>query len=212
MASIHFKKKTTSHLLDALNKNEKSEEGNDIQIIDLKAKKKKNYKKDKIKFKKEKIEKNSNNNNKSEIKIKYLNTYQDYESSCLNKKTFGNLILKQNKKKYTDENKHHVNSSKRTIGHITFDFNGILNDQSYKINKLKNNNSSESSKEIDFEKNANVVINPYCIITEKKKTPKNKNINIEQNKKNIIERNENGIESPFHEVDIKHKKIMFSNL
>ena len=209
---ILFSKKTKSHLLDALNKNEKSEEGNDIQIIDLKAKKKKNYKKDKIKFKKEKAEKNSNNNNKSGIKIKYLNTYQDYESSCLNKKTFGNLILKQNKKKYTDENKYHVNSSKRTIGHITFDFNGILNDQSYKINKLKNNNSSESSKEIDFEKNANVVINPYCIITEKKKTPKNKNINIEQNKKNIIERNENGIESPFHEVDIKHKKIMFSNL
>ena len=51
---ILFSKKTKSHLLDALNKNEKSEEENDIQIIDLKAKKKKNYKKDKIKFKKEK--------------------------------------------------------------------------------------------------------------------------------------------------------------
>ena len=211
---ILFLKKTQSHLLDVLNKRGKSGKESDIEIINLKTKKKKLYKKDKIKFKKEKVEKNSNDNNKSGIKIKYLNTYQDYESSCLKKKTLGNnLILKQNKKKYTDENKFHLSSSKRTIGNITFDFNGIISNQSNKINKSRyNNSSSESSKEIDFEKNVNVVINPYCIIAEKKKKPKNKNINIEQNKNPIIERNENIIESPFHEVDIKHKKIIFSNL
>jgi hypothetical protein len=211
---ILFLKKTQSHLLDVLNKHGKSGKESDKEIINLKTKKKKLYKKDKIKFKKEKVEKNSNDNNKSGIKIKYLNTYQDYESSCLKKKTLGNnLILKQNKKKYTDENKFHLSSSKRTIGNITFDFNGIISNQSNKINKSRyNNSSSESSKEIDFEKNVNVVINPYCIIAEKKKKPKNKNINIEQNKNPIIERNENIIESPFHEVDIKHKKIIFSNL
>ena len=81
-------------------------------------------------------------------------------------------------------------------------------------NKVKKNSSSESSKEIDFEHNKNVVINPYCIYIEKKKKQKNKNNNDnnKQDKNNIIGRNENGVESPFHEIEIKHKKIMFSNL
>ena len=210
---IIFLRKTKSHLIDALKNQKNLEKENNIQIIKYKTQKKKVHKIDTIKFKKEKIEKNSNGNNihnKTATKIKYINTYQDCESSFIKKKTFGNnLILKQNKKKYTDENKHNE-SSKRTIGHITFDFNGIITTQK---NKIKNNiSSSESSKEIDFDKNANVVINPYCKIAENKKTPKNKNTNSEQHKNTIIERKGNEIERPFHEMDAKHKKIMFSNL
>ena len=142
--------------------------------------------------------------------VEYLKTYQQHQSNT-RKKIFGNiLLLKRDKKKYTDDNNNYINSSKRTIGPISLDIRDAFN---YQEQKLKSYiSSSEGSKDIDFDKNVNVVINPYCIIAEKKKKPKNKNINIEQNKNPIIERNENIIESPFHEVDIKHKKIIFSNL
>ena len=213
---IIFLRKTKSHLLAALNNKQKSEKESDIQITKLKKHKKKIFKKDTIELKKEKIEKNSNSNNynnKTGTKINYLNTYQDWESSFNKKKTLGNnIILKYHKKKYTDENKR-IDSSKRTIGRITFDFNGILTNQKNQINKIKNNiSSSESSKEIDFDKNVNVVINPYCIIAEKKKKSKNNNIHVEKNNNTIIEKNENRTGSPFHEIDAKNKKIMFSNL
>ena len=210
---ILFRKIYKSNILYSVNNHEKTEKENEIHIIKYKSQKKMD-KKGIIKFKngkkeKEKSEKNSNNPiGKANY---YLNTYQEYDSSGLKKEIIGNLIFKKLKKKKNTDYNNHVNSSKRTIGAITFDFNGILSDQK---NKVKKNSSSESSKEIDFEHNKNVVINPYCIYIEKKKKQKNKNNNDnnKQDKNNIIGRNENGVESPFHEIEIKHKKIMFSNL
>ena len=191
---------------------EYSENEKELKTIKFVSHDKKIYKKEKIKFIKEKkdIISINKNNDKHRVKIKYLNTYQEYDSSSLKRKTFGNNInIIDNIKKYTEGNDYN-NDTKRTKGNITLEFNGITEPKT----KTKNNvTSSESSKEIDFDKNINVVINPYCIIADKKKkSSKNKNNNKEQSKKFMNERNQNVVDSPFHEIDIKNKKIMFSNL
>ena len=208
---ILFLKNRKSHLLDLINK-EYSENEKELKTIKFVSHDKKIYKKEKIKFIKEKkdIISINKNNDKHRVKIKYLNTYQEYDSSSLKRKTFGNNInIIDNIKKYTEGNDYN-NDTKRTKGNITLEFNGITEPKT----KTKNNvTSSESSKEIDFDKNINVVINPYCIIADKKKkSSKNKNNNKEQSKKFMNERNQNVVDSPFHEIDIKNKKIMFSNL
>lgn len=120
-----------------------------------------------------------------------------------------NLILKQNKqKKNTDEN-NHMNSSKRNIGPIALNLDGILDN----LKPKKNHNiSSESSKEIDFEQNKNIVINPYCFNIPKETKQNNKNISIINNNDIINGKSENKKESKLHDIDDKHKKIIFSKL
>ena len=150
-------------------------------------------------------------NNQSKIKIKYLKTYQENNSLNIKKRAFGNIrILKHDKKKYTDVN-NHFDTSKRVFGNITFDVNGILSKPDTKIKNKNYVSSSESSKEIDFDNNINVVINPYCIIPESKIIKKNNNKDIQQ-RKTLIKRNENIMEDPLNDLEKKHKKVIFSNL
>ena len=211
---ILFRKNEKSLLLDAVSKHEKN---SFIQFKKYKKSKKKLIKEDIIKFTKEKNEAiNMSNTCEKKVTIRYLKTYQEYPTIKLKKKTFGNNInIRKDKKKFTDEN-NHINSSNRKIGNITFDFNGILNNQQ---NKLKNFvSSSESSKEIDFDNNVNIVINPYCNYPEnnnnkqQKNNNRNNTINILQKKNSIVKRNESIGENILNEVHKKHKKIMFSNL
>ena len=210
---ILFKKKVKSHLLDIINKEySEKEKEKEIRVIKFKSHEKKIYKKEVIKYIKEKSEKLSLNKNSEQkrMKMKYLSTYQEYDSSSLKRRALGNNVNTIYKiKKYTEGNNFN-NGTKRTKGQVTLEFNGITEPKT----KTKNNASlSESSKEIDFEKNVNVVINPYCIINDKKKKlSKNNDINQEQNQKIKIERNPNDINSPFNEINMKNKKIMFSNL
>ena len=204
--SILFRKNEKSIILDAISKQE-----DEINFTRYKKKKTKSLKENIIKYKKEKNQKISTINNQSKIKIKYLKTYQENNSLNIKKRAFGNIrILKHDKKKYTDVN-NHFDTSKRVFGNITFDVNGIL---SKPDNKIKNKNyvsSSESSKEIDFDNNINVVINPYCIIPESKIIKKNNNKDIQQ-RKTLIKRNENIMEDPLNDLEKKHKKVIFSNL
>ena len=204
--SILFRKNEKSNILDAVSKQE-----DEINFTKYKKKKTKSLKENIIKYKKEKNQKISTINNQSKIKIKYLKTYQENNSLNIKKRAFGNIrILKHDKKKYTDVN-NHFDTSKRVFGNITFDVNGIL---SKPDNKIKNKNyvsSSESSKEIDFDNNINVVINPYCIIPESKIIKKNNNKDIQQ-RKTLIKRNENIMEDPLNDLEKKHKKVIFSNL
>ena len=212
---ILFRKNEKSKILDAVIKYKKN---NFIQFKKYKKGKKKFTKEDIIKFSKEKNDViNMSNTCEKRVTIRYLKTYQECQTLKLKKKTFGNNInIRRDKIKYTDEN-NHINSSNRKIGNITFDFNGILNEQK---NKLKNYiSSSESSKEIDFDNNVNVIINPYCIAPDNNnkqqksnKTNKSNNVNILQKKNNVIKRNESFGENILNEVHKKHKKIMFSNL
>ena len=198
---ILFRHIQKSNLLSALEKTE-----NDINI---KKKKTKKYKR--------KIYKDEKNSNKSWItKDKYLKTYQQHQSST-HKKVFGNnLLLKRDKKKYTDDNVNNINSSKRTLGPISLDIKDIFNNQEKIIKNYIS--SSEGSKDIDFDKNVNVVINPYCIILDKKKSKNNINNNNNVittgndilNKKNQIltlKTNEKKNESPK-----PMGKIIFTNL
>ena len=204
--SILFRKNEKSIILDAVSKQE-----DEINFTKYKKKKTKSLRENIIKYKKEKNQKISTINNQSKIKIKYLKTYQENNSLNIKKRAFGNIrILKHDKKKYTDVN-NHFDTSKRVFGNITFDVNGIL---SKPDNKIKNKNyvtSSESSKEIDFDNNINVVINPYCIIPESKIIKKNNNKDIQQ-RKTLIKRNENIMEDPLNDLEKKHKKVIFSNL
>ena len=168
---------------------------------------KKLFKEDIIKIKNERNNLN-NNNYKNNINLKYFKTFQEFQSFKIKKKTFG--IYKKDKIKYTEED-NFMNSSKRTIGKITLEFRGIMKN---KKNKKKTYlSSSESCKEIDFDKNANVVINPYYKNKDKNKTIKNNNnINILLKKNNNkIKRNENHKENSLYNMEIKNK-IMFSNL
>ena len=202
--NILFKRKEKSNLLDAIQKQEKE---NLEQIKKYKKMTKKLFKEDIIKIKNERNNLNSNNF-KNNINLKYFKTFQEFQSFQIKKKTFG--INKKDKIKYTDEN-NFMNSSKRTIGKITLEFRGILENKKNK--KKAYLSSSESIKEIDFDKNANVVINPYYKNKDKNKTIKNNNnINILLKKNNNkIKRNENHKENTLYNMEIKNK-IMFSNL
>ena len=127
--------------------------------------------------------------------------------------------MKRDKKKYSEEN--NINSSKRTIGPLTLDFRRVLNNNQEK--QIKNIiSSSEGSKDIDFDKNVNVVINPYCIILNKK-NEQNQNENVltteaeRQNKKIkkiILNENENKKEVLFHRNKelLNKNKIIFTNI
>ena len=202
--NILFKKNEKSKLLDAIKTQEMKKE----QIKKYKKMKKKIFKEDIIKIRHERNN-SSGNKYKNNIKMKYFKTYQEFQSYQIKKKKFG--ISKKEKIKYTEQN-NLMNSSKRIIGKVTLEFNGILHSN---INKKKTYlSSSESCKEIDFDKNVNVVINPYCVVKDKNKTKKNNNndINILVKKNNnIIKRNENYKENNLYNTE-KNNKIMFSNL
>ena len=176
---ILFKKKENSHLLSALSKRDKeiNEISNDIKINN------KHSKYTKIQNKVYKEEKNMSDS--GETKVKYLQTYQQYQSVYSRKKNpnntninninnVNNNILRRDKKKYSDDdNINNGNSSKRSLGHLSIDLKKVLNN---KDNSLKNMiSSSEGSKDIDFDKNENVIINPYCILLDKK-NEQNENI------------------------------------
>jgi len=158
---ILFRNNEKSNLLHALTQNE-------FNLMN----KNKNIKiKNKI-YRDEKI-----SNESGGTKVKYLQTYQQYQSAYSHKKNFANNVIKQNKKKYSDD--YNMNSSKRTIGHISINYRRNLNERERQFKNMIS--SSEGSKDIDFDKNANVVINPYCIILNKKKEQSN----LEENNNNI---------------------------
>ena len=209
--NILFKKKEKSNLLDAIQIQEK--ENNSIQMKKYKKIKKKLFKDDVIKIKKEKHERNNSNSNiVNKIKLTKLQTYQELNSFHFKKTIFGFFKKDKDKKKTTEEN-NFINSSKRTIGPINLDLNGILNNKKTKLKSYLS--SSESSKEIDFDKNANVVINPYCVskgINKEMKNNNNKNILLKKKNNTIIKRNENHKDNTLFEVEVKNNKIMFSNL
>ena len=203
---ILFRKNEKSYVLSALTKLDK--EIGDIKINKLSKLKKKIYKEEK------------NSDESKGTKIKYLKTYQQYQSSYSRKKMLGNKnILKRDKKKYADDN--NVNTSKRTIGPISMDFKKVLNNQEKQLKNIIS--SSDGSKDIDFDKNVNVVINPYCIVLNNKKKEQNVNENVlttegeKQNKKNKIlklQENENKNESRFYRNKefIGKNKIRFTNI
>ena len=202
---ILFRDNAKSNLLTAL-ESEKKNQKNDIEI-----------KRRKIKKNNKKVYKEEKNSNQSWItKDKYLKTYQQQQST-VRKKFFGNInFLKRDKKKYTDENNNHINSSKRTIGPLSLELKDVFNNQE-KI--LKNYiSSSEASKDIDFDKNANVVINPYCIILDKKKSKiyhnNNDKINMATTRRDKSNKNNNvlTIKRNNEMKDSSIRKIMFTNI
>ena len=194
--SILFRVNEKSNLLSELQKTKKN-------AGEIKRKKNKKYSK--------KIYKDEKDSNQSlNMKNKYLKTYQQHQSNT-RKKIFGNiLLLKRDKKKYTDDNNNHINSSKRTIVPISLDIRDAFN---YQEQKLKNYiSSSEGSKDIDFDKNVNVVINPYCIILDKKNAKNNENqmsngVDKLNNKNQMLT-----IKSSELKNEPKAKKIMFTSL
>jgi len=200
---ILFKKKENSHLLSALSKREKeiNEISNDIRINNKHAK----YTKIQNKLYKE--EKNLSES--GETKVKYLQTYQQYQTVYSRKKipnntNINNNLLKHDKKKYSDDyNINNANSSKRSLGHISIDLKKVLNN---KDNSLKNMiSSSEGSKDIDFEKNENVIINPYCIILDKKNEQNENIITTGADRENKI-KNKNEMQQCRNKDFVKNKK------
>ena len=212
---ILFRNNEKSYLLTELNKENNNNKNNKKNEKEIKRKKNKKNKK--------KIYKDEKNSNQSWItKDKYLKTYQQHQSNT-RKKYFGNpIFLKRDKKKYTDENNNYINSSKRTIGPLSLELRDVFNNQE-KV--LKNYiSSSDGSKDIDFDKNANVVINPYCIILDKKKAKNNKNNNYNNNdninvantrRDKVVKNNDNNVLS-IKRNDVRKEsplpKIMFTNI
>ena len=195
---ILFRKNEKSYILSALSKLNKDK--SDIKINKFSKLRKKKYKEEK------------NSNESGGTRIKYLKTYQQYQSTYSRKKMFGNNnFLKRSKKKYSDDN--NVNTSKRTIGPISMDFKKVLNNQEQQLKNIIS--SSEGSKDIDFDKNVNVVINPYCIILNNKQGQNlsdnaNNTGTQKQNQKNkliIIEENASKNEVQFY----KNKKLISTN-
>ena len=144
-----------------------------------------------------------------ETKVKYLQTYQQYQTVYSRKKipnntNINNNLLKHDKKKYSDDyNINNANSSKRSLGHISIDLKKVLNN---KDNSLKNMiSSSEGSKDIDFEKNENVIINPYCIILDKKNEQNENIITTGADRENKI-KNKNEMQQCRNKDFVKNKK------
>ena len=201
---ILFRTNEKSNILSALQKNKRLKNGIEINKIS--------------KFKKKIYKEEKNSVESVGPKIKYLKTYQQYQSSYSKKKNFGNNMKKWDKKKHSDEN--NINSSKRTIGPITMDFKKVLNNQEKQMKNIIS--SSEGSKDIDFDKNVNVVINPYCIILNKKKLKQQNDVAVttgreSQNKKIkkiIIEENENKKEAIAKRKKnfVGNNKIIFTNI
>ena len=180
----------------------------------LKLKKENNKNKDKIKQKKVrdsifKYIKRKNNNKRryknyidenkinigesSKSKIKYIETYQQFNSFSKKKnnpfiKILSKKDINKEKKIYynTDEN-NHLSNTKRIMNSIdSSDFKNILN-QKYKINKknkLKELSSYESNEKGDLELDKNnIEITPYDLsminkIQKQKKEQINNNINL----------------------------------
>ena len=129
-----------------------------------------------------------------------------------------NNILRRDKTKYFDDN--NINSSKRTIGPTAIDFKNALSNQDKQLKNMIS--SSEGSKDIDFDKNANVVINPYCILLDQKKEQNFHTIDViaeieKQNKKKKrlkLQENENNHEIKFYRNKELSggNKIIFTNI
>ena len=201
---ILFRKNEKSFLLDALNQLDK--ENSTIEINKHSKYKKRNYNEEK------------NSYDSGGIKIKYLKT-QTYQSSYSRKKILGNNnILRRDKTKYFDDN--NINSSKRTIGPTAIDFKNALSNQDKQLKNMIS--SSEGSKDIDFDKNANVVINPYCILLDQKKEQNFHTIDViaeieKQNKKKKrlkLQENDNKNEIKFYRNKELSggNKIIFTNI
>ena len=201
---ILFRKNEKSFLLDALIQLNK--ENSTIEINKHSKYKKRNYNEEK------------NSYDSGGIKIKYLKT-QTYQSSYSRKKILGNNnILRRDKTKYFDDN--NINSSKRTIGPTAIDFKNALSNQDKQLKNMIS--SSEGSKDIDFDKNANVVINPYCILLDQKKEQNFHTIDViaeieKQNKKKKrlkLQENENNHEIKFYRNKELSggNKIIFTNI
>ena len=201
---ILFRKNEKSNLLSALAFKEKDSN----EIFNLKGNHPTTY--IRLKNKIYKDEKNSDTGRGVGVKEKYLQTYQQYHSVYSKKKTFGNNIaLKKERKKFNNE-ANNINSSKRSLGHLSIDLQKVISNHEKKIKYLIS--SSEGSKEIDFDKNENVVINPYCIILDKKKGREENNFNV-----NIVttgvEKNKNNESNTFRSKEINQKKkLIFTNI
>ena len=142
--------------------------------------------------------------NIKQVKVKYLKT-QTFQSTHSRKKILGNNnIIKRDKKKFCDDN--NINSSKRTIGPTSLDFKKSFNNQEIQ-NKMMVS-SSEGSKDIDFDKNANVVINPYCIILDKKK---DQNFNTIDVIAEIEKQNKKSKKIKIEEIDNKNEIKFYRN-
>ena len=201
---ILFRKNEKSNLLSALSLKEK--ESNNILNLNKNHPTTYTRLKNKI-YKDEKI---SDTEKGGGLKEKYLQTYQQYQSVYSKKKNFGNNnALKRDRKKFSNE-VNNINSSQRSLGHLSIDLQKVINNHEKNIKNLIS--SSEGSKEIDFDKNENVVINPYCIIINKKKERDDNNFNV-----NIVttgvEKNKNNENNTFRSKEIHHKKkLIFTNI
>jgi hypothetical protein len=201
---ILFRKNEKSNLLSTLSLKEK--ESNNILNLNKNHPTTYTRLKNKI-YKDEKI---SDTEKGGGLKEKYLQTYQQYQSVYSKKKNFGNNnALKRDRKKFSNE-VNNINSSQRSLGHLSIDLKKVINNHEKNIKNLIS--SSEGSKEIDFDKNENVVINPYCIIINKKKERDDNNFNV-----NIVttgvEKNKNNENNTFRSKEIHHKKkLIFTNI
>ncbi len=201
---ILFRKNEKSNLLSALSLKEK--ESNNILNLNKNHPTTYTRLKNKI-YKDEKI---SDTEKGGGLKEKYLQTYQQYQSVYSKKKNFGNNnALKRDRKKFSNE-VNNINSSQRSLGHLSIDLQKVINNHEKNIKNLIS--SSEGSKEINFDKNENVVINPYCIIINKKKERDDNNFNV-----NIVttgvEKNKNNENNTFRSKEIHHKKkLIFTNI
>ena len=200
---ILFRKNEKSNLLSALTFKEK--ESNDV--LNLNGNHPTTY--IRLKNKIYKDEKISDTGGGGGVKEKYLQTYQQYQSVYSKKKNFGNNNLKRDRKKFSNDC-NNINSSKRSLGHLSIDLQKVINNHEKNLKNLIS--SSEGSKEIDFDKNENVVINPYCIILDKKKEREDNNFNV-----NIVttgvEKNKNNESKTFRNKEINQKKkLIFTNI
>ena len=202
---ILFRNNEKSNLLSALTSNQK--ESNDL--LNLKENHPTTYIKLKNKiYKDEKITDPSGRG--GGMKEKYLKTYQQYQSVYSRKKTFGtNNVLKRDRKKFSND-RNNINSSKRSLGHLSIDLQKVVSNHEKNLKNMIS--SSEGSKEIDFDKNENVVINPYCILIDKKKEREENNFNV-----NIVttggEKNKMNENNTFRNKElIPKKKLLFTNI
>jgi hypothetical protein len=127
---ILFRKNEKSNLLSALAFKEKDSN----EIFNLKGNHPTTY--IRLKNKIYKDEKNSDTGRGVGVKEKYLQTYQQYHSVYSKKKTFGNNIaLKKERKKFNNE-AININSSKRSLGHLSIDLQKVISNHEKKIKNL----------------------------------------------------------------------------
>ena len=172
--------------------------------------------------KKKELEESSSN-----VKIKYLETCQQFQSSySKNKNKISFIKLKKKEKKKDKRNKftddiNYLSSSKRTMSPNSFDFKKYMNrkEKNSTKNKLKNllSSSQSSGKIVDnLENNQNIEITPISFWIIKQKIKENE----QQNRKNELtttehyERFNSGLKSNMstNVLTNNKKKIIFDNI